>query len=232
MPNWVNNTITMEGKDIKSLFTKKGLLNEAEDFDYDKLIPIPTGLIDTVAGGVIAECVALYILKKTTKKHLFEVLEEEHWLPLYLDIRSRDTKAVIEEKLRDRIGKPEMFNSDYRADPKPDRDPVEVGEYYYNLYQETGYLDWYHWCCNHWGVKWNACDCDFNGDTLYFDSPWGYPEPIYQKLCETFPDEQIKFRWFEEQGYWGELHNDSGFLVEDDEGFETWDWEDEDEPTG
>jgi len=39
------------------------------------------------------------------------------------------------------------------------------------LVAKYGYSDWYSWCVNNWGTKWDI-----------FDSPWGPPIQAYEKL--------------------------------------------------
>lgn len=70
-----------------------------------------------------------------------------------------------------------------------------------NYYQrkreiEAGYIcslaikkygkDPYYWKCSNWGVKWGTSETTWNdcGCMVIFDTPWGIPEPIYNKLAE------------------------------------------------
>jgi len=56
------------------------------------------------------------------------------------------------------------------------------------LMEKYGASDWYSWCVNNWGTKWDispyACDIE-NGQLVgSFDSPWGPPTVAYEKLEE------------------------------------------------
>jgi hypothetical protein len=56
------------------------------------------------------------------------------------------------------------------------------------LVAKYGASDWYSWCVNNWGTKWDispyACDIE-NGQLVgSFDSPWGPPTAAYEKLEE------------------------------------------------
>jgi len=57
------------------------------------------------------------------------------------------------------------------------------------LMEKYGASDWYSWCINNWGTKWDispyGSDIDQYG-TLQgsFDSPWGPPIQAYEKLEE------------------------------------------------
>lgn len=57
--------------------------------------------------------------------------------------------------------------------------------------QETGYADWYDFCVNRWGTKWDV-DCqgtvdvedDYSVVRAAFDSAWAPPVGIYEELVE------------------------------------------------
>ena len=57
---------------------------------------------------------------------------------------------------------------------------------------ETGYSNWYSWCLDNWGVKWDAVRPTVNFDlltiTFYFDSPWGCPEQFVRTLSTLYPE--------------------------------------------
>ena len=66
----------------------------------------------------------------------------------------------------------------------PNREP-NAGD----LVEQTGYADWYDFCVNEWGTKWDVNPYDkvhVDGDTLEFsfDSAWSPPTGIYQALYE------------------------------------------------
>lgn len=60
--------------------------------------------------------------------------------------------------------------------------------------EETGYMEWYKWCVDNWGVKWDASNCkskelsDFHTIIYTFDSPWGTPEHFVIELSKLYPD--------------------------------------------
>ena len=59
---------------------------------------------------------------------------------------------------------------------------------------ETGYYEWYQWCLDNWGVKWDASALrskelsDFNTVIYTFDSPWGCPEHFVIELSKLYPN--------------------------------------------
>lgn len=36
----------------------------------------------------------------------------------------------------------------------------------------SGYMNWYDWRCDHWGIKWNACDTYIGNCEIAFDTAW------------------------------------------------------------
>jgi len=65
---------------------------------------------------------------------------------------------------------------------------------YQKWYSDFGY----DWCIDNWGTKWHPSEED--GDVLddeahlVFDTAWGPPVGIYNKLVEKYPD--LNFSWF------------------------------------
>jgi hypothetical protein len=56
------------------------------------------------------------------------------------------------------------------------------------LMEKYGAADWYSWCINNWGTKWDISPygCEIENGQLVgsFDSPWGPPTEAYAKLEE------------------------------------------------
>ena len=56
------------------------------------------------------------------------------------------------------------------------------------LMEKYGASDWYSWCVNNWGTKWDISpySCEIENGQLVgsFDSPWGPPTEAYAKLEE------------------------------------------------
>ena len=71
--------------------------------------------------------------------------------------------------------------------------------------------NWYDWCCNNWGVKWDCSDVDISEEyadlelRYTFDTPWGPPEEIHTYLKARFPEIHIQWFWdepgMEQAGY-------------------------------
>ena len=74
------------------------------------------------------------------------------------------------------------------------------------LIEKYGADNWYRWCVDNWGVKWNVTlseeqDVQDEGDYLQytFDTAWGPPYEIYNALAKKFPDMSISW-FFDEPG--------------------------------
>jgi len=61
----------------------------------------------------------------------------------------------------------------------------------------------YEWCCENWGVKWNAGSIsidkapEFDYWMMHFDTPWAPPCPVFAVMAELFPDLAFQMSWFE-----------------------------------
>jgi len=69
--------------------------------------------------------------------------------------------------------------------------------------KEIGYTDWYHWSCDNWGTKWNAChtelaECVFTEPAyaeIRFDTAWSVPLPVFHAMIEMFPKLSFTCNW-------------------------------------
>ncbi len=71
------------------------------------------------------------------------------------------------------------------------------------LIDKYGFSDWYNWCNNNWGTKWNTSDVNYNkyDDQLVysFNTAWGPPNAWFIKLTEKYTDLEIRLE-YEESG--------------------------------
>ena len=99
----------------------------------------------------------------------------------------------------------EKLREHFDADPKH---RARADQYKANI-EKYGAPTWHEWCFEHWGTKGNACDAKVadNGDGrlhISFDTAWGFPLPIIEKLVADFPT--LKFEGSGEF-VWGEDHD-------------------------
>lgn len=86
-------------------------------------------------------------------------------------------------------------------------------------------MNWYEWRVNHWGTKWGAVNADGGMEfrtksgkyTLeyYFETAWGFCEPIMKKLVEEYPTLKFSGAFADEDyGYnCGKFKGERGSLV-------------------
>ena len=219
MPNWTYNSIEMQGIANEELFIER----EGEKvFDFNKLIPMPEELSDTLAGGSVNECVVYYIFKESkTKKEFFDNLYAKRKIIGYFfrgDLKPSMRLSEIEKTILDRIGNVQhlrMYDSESWVDSdKFSHTPYEVGKFYYEVREKYGYTDWYDWACKNWGTKWNACHCSIvDNDHISFDTAWAAPVPIFEALAKRYPDRTITvssvYEDSEGESYCAEYNGDS-----------------------
>ena len=90
--------------------------------------------------------------------------------------------------------------------------------------KKHGYKNWYDWCVNNWGTKWNAggdndaMQVDYDEDVnnqgialFQFDTAWAPPLGVLDKLSATHPELSIECRYSEPGvgffGVWTDGHD-------------------------
>ena len=68
----------------------------------------------------------------------------------------------------------------------------EDAERYENLRKLYGAENWYDWCCENWGVKWDAVDSSKTRTprmlVYRFMSPWSAPEAAIYQISRKYPN--------------------------------------------
>lgn len=78
------------------------------------------------------------------------------------------------------------------------------------LREKYGYDNWYDWCVENWGVKWNACETHvYDNDkpnifVFRFETPWGEPQHIFSKLHDQYSDLEMRISFTHEGGFGGQ----------------------------
>ena len=81
--------------------------------------------------------------------------------------------------------------------------------------------DWYNWCCDKWGTKWNACDSQKTDWGFTFSTAWSTPEPVIRALSEEFPTVTFSVEYADEDlggGNCGVYSYENGELVYQEQG--------------
>lgn len=67
-------------------------------------------------------------------------------------------------------------------------------------YAESGHWNSLDWARANWGTKWNAFDIDIDKSdkTIFFNTAWNAPIPIYKALAKQFPEHTINVLYYDE----------------------------------
>jgi hypothetical protein len=96
--------------------------------------------------------------------------------------------------------------------------------------EKYGYPNWYDWCNDKWGTKWDARVDEYDdGDPsevyVYFDTAWCPPAEFFKWFADEYPDANFSNEYSEEgMQFAGVLGQKDGIFLD-----ESWDTEQEDE---
>lgn len=195
MPNWVFNYVDVNKKETLDKYITKNEDDSGEDFDFNKVIPMPEELnIDSPVSSIDA---MMYLTKYNSEKTTDKMRETYKCVvsPLFGTKEMFDvSRKNFEETLKDNeeVYTPSIMSEMY-----------ERGKMAVRNYEKYGASNWYDWRLMHWGVKWNASDTDRTDDLkIRFDTPWSIPEEIFIEMSKQNPDDEIEVYSEEETGWW------------------------------
>lgn len=189
MPNHVTNRVRVRGDtdELRKFIEKYISSKEDKRFlDFDKVIPMPEALRGVESGG--HSNIAYQAWYGDWKGVL-----RYTWLnPEGVKIPSR--KALL--KLLEKKG------VEYQ----------KLADLYKNNIKKYGFPTWYEWSIAKWGTKWNSYSFRFIHEIgprdwgateieFIFDTAWGPPGPIFEKLAEDNP--KLSFSIFSFDELWG-----------------------------
>ncbi len=209
MPNWTYNRIKCK----KSIGDKILTITEnGYSFDFNKLIPMPDDLkLD--AGSIEGDSIACYYLSldDDEKYKLMNLLKSKeasychnYWNKYNGDIKELENNP---KKLNDKINN---FNGLFDFDKEKQFNSInELGKQYIENIKNYNFPQWYDWCVENWGTKWNVEDdidvvYDKNIDEydISFQTAWSVPTGIVEKYSELCEDDE--FYWeYEDEDYDG-----------------------------
>lgn len=171
MPNWVQNDISLSGEeeDIKKVLEL--VKSEESDFDFNKIIPMPKEL-EIASSSDNDFAIICYISNKLTIP--FEQLDKRY-LKYVTNMFNKNFASDIYERLFDRTDDMDRL--------------YELGKICCENIRNYGHVDWYDWCIDNWGTKWNACDVYAGDNFISFQTAWNVPDPIFEAfayLCDKY----------------------------------------------
>lgn len=196
MPNWVKNKVRFEDKRvIEECYTEE---NGEENFDFDKIIPMPKSMHLTSGGRETISII--YAISKMSSEKKEEVINKfketetdfygNYYNKLLKNIDNyKDTDFEKEdEELRAIIkgNKEERFeNIDYKG--LGIKNLEDLGNTYINNIIEYGFDTWYDWACENWGTKWGACHTYYvDENNIEFDCAWSVPYNILKEISRKY----------------------------------------------
>lgn len=205
MPNWVSIEVNFEGdqKDIDNIFNLiKGVDEDGDitEFDFNRLIPMPEEL--NIECGSMGERGLVYLYDHTGDENEKQIIAKAY--------ASENTFNNIETA---------------RQSDTYEVDVIEMGKRYLSNYKKYGYCTWYRWAIDNWGTKWNACNTSVDEKSIYFDTAWSFPAPIFAKLSDICHKNNVVMSGYfcdedcgsGNEGYFhsGDDYNDEGIVYVD-----------------
>lgn len=185
MPNHVTTVCTITGpEDDVTRFEE----NHGAKFDFDTIIPRPESIKATESGSE-ASLGVFALTGHFDKQFVFQPQTEAEYLRAYCYRFGVSTR----EDLRN-----------YLAEHNPRA--LALGRAAVAAFEETGFYDWYEWCCARWGTKWGAYSVEPReraiGKLVFkFETAWSFPTPIFERLAKLYPSLTFSVLSFDEG--WG-----------------------------
>lgn len=180
MPNMITNKIKLYGADQRKIDEViEFLRGDNGEVDFNKILPMPVELRDTVSGSVPDDAWDIYEAKVLGNTSNMEERFSWPWV-----VRERIT--TIEDLM------------DYIEKEQPDVNFIEYGKQLHDLHDKYGYHDWYEWSINNWGVKWNACEAKREENEITFYTPWDGVPNLMLEVSQKFPDIKMDYEYADE----------------------------------
>lgn len=195
MPNWVSIVVNFEGeqKNIDNIFNLIKSVDKDGDiieFDFNRLIPRPAEL-EIYSSGKGTQGLA-YLFKHAENSDEEEIIAKAYSSEIrFGNIRTTNVSDDIDEEA------------------------INLGKQYLSNYKKYGYCTWYNWSIENWGTKWNACDVSVGKKSIYLNTAWSFPTPIFEKLIEICHENNVVMSgYFCDEDY---MSNNKGYFHSGDD---------------
>lgn len=188
MPNYVRNIIVLKGNmdDVKACLDSIKSIDEEDGtihcIDFNKIIPMPEEVKDTVEGSETDFCLDCYkaSLEDNDEKNIFNKL---------LSSKNRGYYMFLNN----------LFKEDEENGKERVREAVRKGEVLYNNEKNYGAATWYRWANRYWGTKWNALSTEYlSSNIIAFNTAWDGVPGIIKKLSQNNPNLSILYGYADE----------------------------------
>lgn len=206
MPNNITNQITF-GSDAAARAAFQHMLHEMQaegqplgSIDFNKLIPMPDDL-NIESGSRTDAGLELYT----------KFMAESAAVAQATMFAPKDKCSAVVGAHLEKWHEIEQKN----------QETWNLGEKAFQNIKKYGCPTWYEWCNEHWGTKWNAYGyhaLNSKADTMVFFTAWGSVPKLIAALSKRYPDQEIVYRWADEDlGYnVGEMTFKNGEEIDSD----------------
>jgi hypothetical protein len=190
MPNHVTTICTVTGSAADVARFRAAHIVPRKDgkgdhFDFDTIIPTPACIEATgephTCGDLEVEMAAIALL--LGERNEFKPFPYAY--PSHKERYGTTTKQVLASLT------------------KNGGDAIEFGKRALRAVVETGHAGWYEWNIDKWGTKWGSYSYGPRPSApdrlvFKFETAWSFPEPIFRKLAEMYPELVFAVRSFDE----------------------------------
>lgn len=200
MPNWIFNELVAYNLDSAAKTALRTAFEQDEPFQA--IHPMPEILNDT-------QSPTPYCLREMFQESSCKNVSGLDGVIFYSSLNRKDDwrQKILE------IGEHEVIRR-IREDKSIGRQEAHMAELAVKAIVKTEYANWYDWCVDNWGVKWDASEPMFEDEPLFkdeslgnpdlmvvFDTPWGPPTGILWKLSTQYPEATFILRWADRDDY-------------------------------
>lgn len=202
IPNWTTNRIICKKELGDKILAKT---DDSYSFDFNTLIKMPKDL--EIESGSNGEDGLMYLYLKSKNKKEKDLINSayKNCNEFFNNINNESRYKRIKSNLKAFENKDNF------------QEIINLGKKYLSNYKKYGYCNWYKWCINNWGTKWNVendCNVDYNPETkeytITFDTAWSCPIHILEKYSELCEDGELNWMYYDED-YDGHI-----FVTKDD----------------
>ncbi len=216
MPNWCGNKLIITGPDVPRVLNAIG--GGEAVISFKKISPIPEALeiaagpsIVLAIGAVAREDVDFFV---TALKNIMDVLPQAPMLRMDLgfllsNFDHAEKEAALYARIDQRL-ESGLYLTDFLDEAPAEQNYrftlenlVETGKMALSNIVTFGAANWYTWCVQNWGTKWDCGDDsriiyqDDHSAIIVFDTAWSPPTPIVVRLGQQFPKFKFRLSWHE-----------------------------------
>lgn len=164
--------------------------------DFQKIIPMPESL-SIVSGAPTDNAINVYLtsINPAITYMSGDKLEKKEFEELVTGL----SRKRFFTKFTGTVPEPQI---EHLKDSDELSRTLELGKQAVTNYQTHGATDWYWWCINNWGTKWNSYDGEPHDGTrseISFFTANSAPHQIVERLSELYPDVGITHAWASEE---------------------------------